>query len=429
MLNNYHEFILESLILESKFQFSEKFKQVLSIIPKDNEIKNYILGMQGSDINVSQNYIDISDNKEEVTFIQDRKANQILSDDKLYWMTNNELPSGKYLTFNKNDGGEYKNKELFDILGFTPIEPHKENHPVPVSNIVGEILSETISQKSNKTYVLFKWKDNAGMDRLIVLNKTALNPHDHKVETLYRSNRNPIRIGRLVNSLLNSIGKKVTSQDIENFSNAYKSAFDIYNDAFTRFDIVSGYDISKWYLKDRYDTNDNSTLGQSCMKYDYCQDYFGIYTDNSDVVKLVILYSELNSKVVDGKFKSDFIKGRALLWKTNQGDMFMDRIYTTNDSDVELFKRFSEKNDWWCKKMQNSSNWFQVERKGVTKEPTYTVDLKWAIQEYYPYVDTLSYLRLTGTTERDQSGIISNSADVFKPHFELRDTEGGRDVF
>ena len=35
MINNYPEFVLESLILESKLEFSDKFKRVLAFIPND----------------------------------------------------------------------------------------------------------------------------------------------------------------------------------------------------------------------------------------------------------------------------------------------------------------------------------------------------------------------------------------------------------
>jgi hypothetical protein len=425
MLNRYDDFIFENLLLESNFEFSDRFKKVLSMIPRDNEIKNYLLGMKGADLKVTQNYIDVSDNKEEVTFIQDRKAQQIIGDKKTVWVTNNSLPNSKFLTFNKDENGEYKNKNLFDRLGFQPQEPRQDYHPVPGPNMKGEILSETVSEKSGRTYVLFKWLDQYGNDKLICLNKEALDQKSDTEQRLYTTSRNPIRIGRLVNSLMSSVGKKVTPTEIETFSNAYKAAWEMLNDAFLKFDIVSGYKIADWYHEENYESDD-STLGGSCMRYDYCAEFFGVYTENSDVVKLVILYSDIDGKLQDGKYTSTKIKGRALLWKTNQGDMFMDRIYTNNDSDVELFKQFAEKNGWWCKKVQNSNNQFTAQRGSALKNPTYTVDLNWADHEYYPYVDTLSFLRLNQMDSRDASGVIANE-DVINAQYELRDTEGGRD--
>ena len=424
MLNRYNDFIFENLLLESNFEFSDRFKKVLSLMPKDNEIKNYLLGMKGADLKVTQNYIDVSDNKEEVTFIQDRRAQQILGEKKTVWVTNNNLPSSKFLTFNKDENGEYKNKKLFDALGFEPMEPISENHPVPGPNVVGKILSEYVSQKSGKTFVLFQWKDG-NTDKFICLNKEAIDEKSEVEQRLYTTGRNPIRIGRLVNSLMSVTGKKVTPTEVEAFSNAYKAAWEMLNDAFLKFDIVSGYKIAEWYAEENYESDD-STLGGSCMRYDYCAEFFGIYTENSDVVKLVILYSDIDGKLQDGKYTSGKIKGRALLWKTNQGDMFLDRIYTNNDSDVELFKQFAEKNGWWCKKVQNSNNQFTAQRGTATKNPTYTVDLNWADHEYYPYVDTLSLLKLNQMDARDSSGVLANE-DVINAQYELRDTEGSRD--
>ena len=431
MLNKYFDFLdsrlIESLVLESKLEFSDKFKKVLSMMPQDNEIKNYLLGMKGADLNLNQNYIDVSDNKEEVTFIQDRRAQQLIKDNPAIWKTNSNLPGSKFLTFNKDENGEYKNKELFAALGFEPQEPHKDYHPVPGPNMIGEILSEIVSPKSGRTYVLFEWKDEFGNEKLICLNKQAIDQHSDIDNRLYTTSRNPIRIGRLINSLMATVGKKVTPTEVEAFSNAYKAAWEIVNDAFLKFDIVSGYDIAKWYHEDYYES-DESTLGGSCMRYDYCAEFFGIYTENSDVVKLVILYSDQNGELNNGKYKSTRIKGRALLWKTNQGDMFMDRIYTNNDSDVELFKQFAEKNGWWCKKVQNSSARFTAQKGTSLKDPIYTVDLQWADHEYYPYVDTLSLLKLNQIDSRDSSGVLSNDVDAIDANYELRDTEGDRDI-
>jgi len=428
MLNNFKDFITESLILESKFSFSNRFEEVLDLIPGDNLIKSVLLKLKktGDDIPVAQNYIDITDSKEEVSFIPDRRANQIMSESHIVWKTNSSLPMSKFLTFNKDENGDFKNQNIFSMLGFSPVEPIDQNHPVPGPGINGEIVSETIGPKTGRTYVLFKWSQG-GVDKLICLNKEAIDQVDDTQNRLYSQSRNPIRIGRLVNSIMSSAKITITPKDVEEFTNLWKSAWDMANDAFAKFDVVSGYDIAKWYHEDSYES-DESTLGGSCMRFDYCSEFFGIYTDNSDVCKLVILYSDRDIKLVSGKYKSKYIKGRALLWKTNQGDMFMDRIYTINDSDVELFKKFAEKNGWWCKNTQNSHSDFTGYKGGQLKNsPTYTVDLKWAQHDYYPYVDTLSYLSLNELDPTDSSGVLSNDSDVINAQYKLKDTEGDRD--
>jgi hypothetical protein len=207
-----------------------------------------------------------------------------------------------------------------------------------------------------------------------------------------------------------------TDSELEKFVNDYKSTIDILNDAFSKFGILSGDDISKIYHQDYYESDDG-TLGQSCMA-DMPRSTFQIYTKNPDVCRLVVLYSN-NGGIVDGKYVSKYICGRAVLWTTRQGDIFMDRIYTNRDSDVELFKKFAWKNGWWCKKSQNSSTSFTAELNGQTKSPTYIVDLKqW--QGEFPYVDSLSYLN-------SKSGELSNSKYEIDADYLLNDTGGGYD--
>ena len=67
---------------------------------------------------------------------------------------------------------------------------------------------------------------------------------------------------------------------------------------------------------------------------------------------MVILYSD-DGEIKNGKYISSRIKGRAILWDAkinNENVKFMDRIYTTKDNDVELFKQYAEKNGYWYKK-------------------------------------------------------------------------------
>ena len=97
--------------------------------------------------------------------------------------------------------------------------------------------------------------------------------------------------------------------------------------------------------------------------------------------------------------------------------IFMYIIYTNNDSDVELFKKFATKNGWWNKKTQNSSSRFTVERGTESKSTDYVVDLKvW--KGDYPYLDSLCYLN-------SSSGELSNSKYEISADYLLNDTGGG----
>ena len=137
--------------------------------------------------------------------------------------------------------------------------------------------------------------------------------------------------------------------------------------------------------------------------------------------KLVILYDD-KGRVVDGKYKSDKITGRALLWKVedNSGSSFefMDRIYTNSDSDQDLFKQFATRNNLWYKKVQNSDeNFDMIKGQEVKKDPVVVVNLKsWT--ETFPYVDTLKFFNL-------HTGKLSNSPNQIGADAILNCTGGG----
>jgi hypothetical protein len=165
-------------------------------------------------------------------------------------------------------------------------------------------------------------------------------------------------------------------------------------------------DIKKYYHKDNY-ANSRGTLGDSCMRYDKCNNRFGIYSENN--IKLLIL--------VD---KNDHIHGRALVWPNmsfedscnlndDENYTFMDRIYTSEYEYEFYFKEYARKNNWAYKRNQSADDCL-----AVMLPPSYedSVDrhmvypLEKGEFEKYPYLDTLKYL--------DKSfSCLSNNRDSF----------------
>lgn len=402
------EALLESLILESKLEFSKAFTNILSSM-KGNRVAEELIKLVTNKIDDKfiQNYIDVSDQKDEVSFIPDRKAVELLGKEEIKWITADNVDE-KYFTRAKNEDGEYKNRHLFQALGFNPEEIVEW---LPDSGVSGKIISETVSKKSGKTAVWFVSDDG----RQAVINKEALIPKNASYEKLWNTSRNPVKVGRLAKSLLTVAGIVTAPKEIENFVNLYKSTFDIINDAFSKFDLVKGDSISYWYNSVRYESME-STLGNSCMA-DVDEDFFDIYVMNPDVCSLLILYSDAG-KILDGVYKSNKIKGRALVWKTNEGDIFMDRIYTNNDSDVSLFKQYAEKNGWWFKTKQNSDVEFGVSNGKTQKNGVeYVVSLSKAKFDNYPYVDSLSYINV-------DDKMISNKPGAVDAEYEMNSTGG-----
>lgn len=100
----------------------------------------------------------------------------------------------------------------------------------------------------------------------------------------------------------------------------------------------------------------------------------------------------------------------------------MDRIYTTQDSDVELFKQYAVKNGWFYKTKQSMNA-----RDAVT-DGTSTISNPVIICRVdnadpsgcYPYMDTLYYINI-------EDGVIGNSLDAVDPERKYRDSYGDYD--
>jgi len=139
------------------------------------------------------------------------------------------------------------------------------------------------------------------------------------------------------------------------------------------------------------------------MRHDFCQEFFTPYVDNA---KMLILVNE----------EFDDIIGRALLWESIDGDLIMDRVYSSEDMYVKFFdwakdngyirKRFqsySSERSWVYPNGAEANAYFQIEAPSLLADG-----------DYMPYFDTFYYY--------NGEGLISNStrgADSI-----LRETDG-----
>jgi hypothetical protein len=115
----------------------------------------------------------------------------------------------------------------------------------------------------------------------------------------------------------------------------------------------------------------------------------------------------------------DKIKGRALVWKLSSPDgiTYVDRIYTHDDSDLELYKQYIAQQGWYLKKRYTSStdDSTMIAPDGTESRPKY-LEVTMKAKEYggYPYLDTLKYYT-------PSSGILSSEGG----DYQLEDTGGG----
>jgi hypothetical protein len=379
------EKVVYELLLESKVVYSKKFINLLNKM-KANKLATQLLNLYSKDVDgITQNYIDITDQKDAVSFTPDRKVQELTKDKPETWVI---TESGKYLT--KSD----RNDKIFEALGYDKV---KYDCWAPNTGEMGLILAETVSRTSGKIYVMFKELEG---ERIGVINKAAMEPKEAEDQRIWSTSRNNIKIGRLVRAILNAANIPATDPEIEQFTNLYKATYDFAKDALKQFDIVKGGKIAYWYDEDNY-VDGGGSLNNSCMA-SVGSDYFDIYTQNPQV-SLVILYGDGGS-IQEDKYTDSKIKGRAILWDAKLDGMdvkFMDRIYTAQDADVELFKQFAEKNGWWYKKRQSMEPNEDFTDGSSVRRGNMEVRLNDADFEYYPYCDTMCYID-------SSTGMVSN---------------------
>lgn len=413
-LLKYNEYLTEKAVydflLESKVVFSNKFINLLTKM-KTNKLASELLNIYGKDVDgIRNNYIEITDQKDIVSFMPDAKAQEIVKDQPEFYKV---TESGRYLTHNP------VNDKIFSALGY---EKEGRENWNPDSGTIGLILTETISKTSGKTYVLFE-EYRSDEPRQTVLNKEAVGPSAGEDERLWSTSRNNIKVGRLVRAMLKAANVDFVDKDIEDFTNQYKATFDFMADTLKQFDIVSGKLIAHWYYEDNYKSG-GGTLNNSCMA-SVDSDYFDIYCYNPKQCQLVILYDD-DGEINDGKYKSSLIKGRALLWTgklDGQPAQFMDRVYTSQDSDVELFKQFAEKNGWWYKISQSMYPESKLTNGKTSKEVTFEVKLSEGDWDYYPYMDTMCFLDMDTNTlsndkESDYDRVFRDTGGEYSDYYD-----------
>ncbi len=173
---------------------------------------------------------------------------------------------------------------------------------------------------------------------------------------------------------------ELTDADIEKFVNEYVSYVKYSKaDETSIIKEVKGEDIRKWYNRENYQS-DIGKLGNSCMSHEDCGEYFDIYTNNTDSVSLLILNN-----------KNDKLVGRALLWKLDSGEFFMDRVYTSNDSDDNIFINYAIEKGYLYRNTPSSGFKYFINSKEIDPG-TISVTLDEAYFDSYPFMDTLCYL-------------------------------------
>ena len=409
----YNDYLTEKqiiiLINESVLVYSTKLVNLLKRMPR-NRIAVELLRLNKSDVEgITQNYIDVTD-RESFSFTPDRRVQQMIGDRPVVFKAMNA----------RNLTSSDKNNGIFERLGFDRATQEKWSAG---NGSVLRILSETVTKTSGKTYVMAEERNADGSEkevaRIAVLNKEGLEVFAPELETVWTTARNPLRLGRMARAILTAGSITFTDHELSQFVEQFTATFDFAANALRQFDIVSGDDIHKWYEGDRY-TRGGGSLNNSCMT-SASINKLSIYCNNSNV-SLVLLYDD-EGEIIDGIYQSNKIKGRAILWKdcNINGEIatFMDRIYTTFESDTELFKQFAEKEGFFFKTNQGYGGQSISNGTRTIDKPSIICSLDESDFQSYPYMDTMYNVDITENK-------CSNDSDNLNGRIRFcQDTGGG----
>jgi hypothetical protein len=390
LINKYKEFLNESkifdLLLEANIVFSEKFKNILSKIDSPVSIK--LLSIVGKEVDINNNYLDVSDRPEYIKFIPDNRV----KDEHLNYVK----VISKYDTYDTFI-------DLFKIVG---VDIKNTGYPQngEILKIVKEINKEELEKELSGFYTdsIFYLTNLDGTKPYFMIREGFV-----KVDMPIGIKPDEVRFGRFINQLFSKAKLDVTSQELESFILKYKAQLEIEKDIFRNFKIVNGEDIRKYYHEKNYTDKKLGTLSTSCMRYPKCQRYLDIYVRNPKQVSLLILMSDS---------EDDKITGRALIWTDKEDRKILDRIYFTENKEVELFKSYAKENGWYYKQNQNSMSSEPIMlNDSIVKDSVFYIELEKGGQySKYPYIDTFKYYNyststLTNTDSRDWNFVLEQT--------------------
>ena len=264
---------------------------------------------------------------------------------------------------------------------------------IKANRIADELLSFLNKEKRETSYNYLNLTDKD--DEIGFLPDNQFQRFKATTQDYKSKTRSFVKVGRLITSLFSDNDISYTKEELDDFIDKFKAAnSDSQNKT---IEIVEGDEIAFWYNEENYLYKDEGgTLCKSCMRESYKSPWFKIYTENPDKVKLVIMTSE--EKLI----------GRAILWKLDSGDFFLDRIYTRFPSDEFII-------DEWVRK--EYPNLISYKDEGIylcdeDPDEVLTVSLQQTNFEEFPFADTLCYLyqeledgKVTGP------GFVSNKLD------------------
>ena len=344
-------------------------------------------------------------------FMEDLLLEKAINESFLYYSPNVRKSLGR---IKPNDIA----KELLD-LERTDVKPDMTFIDLGKEGYFSFITMKNAKKMITIKYPNMDWSEK--IDSKPIPNEYANDLHEFDMENgdntsgVFTKSRNEVGLGRFVNKLFPG---KYSSKEVEEFVNSFKASLEKLAE---NFELVEGVDIDFWYNFDNY-KSEKGTLGSSCMAKK--KNIFGIYTQNMDVCRMLILKED------------DKILGRALIWKLesirstdsrvnrneyNHIEYFMDRQYTNEESDVQKFRNYAKEQNWCYKSYNNHHSYSTITINNEEKNVNMTIQVKNKDYNRYPYMDTFRRYDV-------ENGILYNDDEQdrdYQGQYILEDTGGG----
>lgn len=289
-------------------------------------------------------------------------------------------------------------------------------HDIPSDNKIADalfsIIDDNVDIKTTYNYIDQTDKN----DEISFIPDNQFQRFKEKGDDIASKTKNKAKIGRMVRQILKDNGYNFSESDIEKFVNQFKSTWNVKHGVGRKIEVAKGDDIIYWYNEKNYFKGEG-TLGNSCMRYEHKANFMRIYADNPDKISMITLRQD------------DKLLARALVWKLDDGRIYLDRIYAIQDSDFDFVYNWALQNIGG----DNPSN-MPSHYKGRVGAIKCSIDK--AVEEEYPYADSMYYLfqelkdgQLTG------KGYTSNEYNEYEPEsYEgylvriIQNTDGGSSI-
>jgi len=397
-----------------KLQISDKLKERLAKI--DSPIIRYILDIEEVDINNGDyiNYLDVSrDNPEFISYMNKNKLDKFEDKEVVEQIPDPEFPGMLEIKLKRNI-------LLSTLLNVQYLRlTNKRDFRIFISGVSGGIFLKGIEEENVDYNYSIYWRRNENSEwwsNNYRLNKEIYSRFKSISIPTITKITNPVwePANRLHGKVSKTLRKLVpenmfSDKEWEMLSTGYKIEsfkFTGFEDKYV-YSEVKGESIQRMYHGSNY-SNSNHDLGNSCMRYDSCEDYFNIYTKNPDNVSLAVITEGEDMQVA----------GRALLWKRLEGKavdkVYFDRIYANSNSLYLGMKSHLLSlgyTDLW------EIAGAHLRNDDYAKVADLSLKIEHADFEYYPYTDSFRFLTLNPSG----GGVLSTkSGDM-----TLNSTEGG----